>query len=169
MDQPKPRIVVSALIERTVDGVKQVFVQKRYKPQSSPIYLNNLEIPAGGVEPYENVYDAVKREVKEETGLDIIRFIDDDSTGVLENRPNDKSMAFRPFLCQQVTETNGGLPWYGFVFLCEVSGKIKMQTEEAKDPKWMTLVELKNFLETHPQNVFSLQYATLKKYLEERG
>lgn len=165
----KPKIVVSALLERSLNGVREVFVQTRYKPESSPTYLDTLEIPAGGVEPYESVYDAITREVKEETGLDIIKFIDEDSTGVLENRPGDKSMAFRPFLCQQVTETNGGLPWYGFVFLCEVSGEIKMQTEEAKDPRWLKLGELKLFLENQPEKVFSLQYATLKKYVAERA
>ncbi len=164
----KPRIVVSALIERIHDGERELFVQRRFKPESSPTYLNNLEIPAGGIEPYENVYDALKREVKEETGLDIIKIVNNESTGVMENRPGDKSMAFRPFLCQQVTETNGGLPWYGFVFLCEVSGEIKMQREEAKDPRWMGLNELKEFLDNQSENVFSLQYATLKKYIEER-
>lgn len=165
----KPKVVVSALLERTRNGKKELFVQTRYKPQSSPNYLNVLEIPAGGIEPYENVYEALKREVKEETGLDIVRFIDDVSTGVLENRHGDKSMAFRPFICQQVTETNDGLPWYGFVFLCEVTGEIKMQVEEAKDPRWLDLMELKKFLDQKPEEVFSLQYATLKKYIEERG
>lgn len=163
----KPKVVVSALLQRVNNGVKEVFVQTRYKPQTSPTYLDMLEIPAGGVEPYENVYDAIKREVKEETGLDIIKIINDESTGILENRPGDKSMAFRPFLCQQVTETNGGIPWYGFVFLCEVTGEIKMQAEEAKDPRWMNLNDLKKFLDEQPENVFSLQYATLKKYIEE--
>ena len=165
----KPRIVVSALLERVNNGIRELFIQTRYKPQSSPTYLDTLEIPAGGVQSYESVYDALKREVKEETGLDIIKIIDDESTGVMENRAGDKSMAFRPFLCQQVTETNGGLPWYGFVFLCEVSGEIKMQTEEAINPRWMNLDELKRFLNEHPEDVFSLQYATLKKYVEERG
>ena len=169
VNMDKPRIVVSALLERLNHGKRELFVQTRFKPESSPTYLNTLEIPAGGVDAYENVYDALKREVKEETGLDIINIIGDDSTGLLENRTGDKSMAFRPFICQQVTETNGGLPWYGFVFLCEVSGEIKMQIEEAKDPRWMDLTELKLFLEQQPENVFSLQYATLKKYVEERA
>ncbi len=161
-----PRVVVSALIERTIDNQRQIFVQTRYKPETSPTYVDTLEIPAGGIDSYENVYDALKREVKEETGLDIIKIIDDYSTDILENRPGDKSLAFRPFLCQQVTETNGGLPWYGFVFRCEVEGKITMQEAEAKDPRWMTISELKHFLETQPQNVFSLQYATLKAYIK---
>lgn len=165
----KPKVVVSALLERINNGKRELFVQTRYKPESSPTYLDTLEIPAGGVEPYESVYDALKREVKEETGLDIVKIIGDDSTGVMENRPGDKSMAFRPFLCQQVTETNGGLPWYGFVFLCQVTGEVKMQLEEAKDPRWLDLNELKKFLDDAPQDVFSLQYATLKKYIEERS
>ncbi len=163
----KPRVVVSALLQRENNGIKEIFVQTRYKPNSSPTYLDMLEIPAGGVDPYENVYDALTREVKEETGLDIIKILGDDSTGVLENRPKDKSMAFRPYLCQQVLETNGGLPWYGFVFLCEVTGEIKMQLEEAKDPRWMTVQEIEKYLNEHPETVFSLQYATLKKYVEE--
>ena len=93
----KPRIVVSALLERVNNDTKELFVQTRYKPQSSPTYLDTLEIPAGGVESYESVYDALKREVKEETGLDIIKIIDDESTGVMENRAGDKSMAFDRF------------------------------------------------------------------------
>jgi len=164
-----PKVVVSALLEREHDGERQLFIQTRYKPHASPTYLNTFEIPAGGVGPYENVYDALKREIKEETGLNIIKIIGDDSTGVLENRPGDSSMAFRPFLCQQVLETNGGLPWYGFVFLCEVKGEVVMQEEEAKDPQWVSMSDLKKMVEQQPEKIFSLQYATLKKYLADRG
>lgn len=162
-----PRIVVSALLERTRNGVKQVFVQTRDKPLASASYVDMLEIPAGGINPYESVYDAIKREVFEETGLKVTRIIDHVSTGILENRPGDKSMAFRPYLCQQVVSTNNGLPWYGFVFRCEVEGDIKMNPNEARDPRWMSLEELKKFLDSNPEKVFSLQYSTLRKYIEE--
>ena len=165
MDQPK--IVVSALIERIHNGEKQVFVQTRNKPNSSQNYVDMLEIPAGGVDPYENVFAAIQREVKEETGLEIIRFIDCEVPNVLENRKGDQSLAFRPYLCQQVLQTNDGLPWYGFVFRCEVAGSISMDLGEAKDPRWLSLLELAEFLKKHPEKVFSLQYATLLKYLEE--
>jgi 8-oxo-dGTP pyrophosphatase MutT (NUDIX family) len=165
MDQPK--IVVSALLERTQMGIKQVFVQTRSKPVTSPTYLDMLEIPAGGIMPYENVYDAIRREVLEETGLEVTRIIDDSFAGIMENRKGDKSLAFRPYLCQQVLSTNGGLPWYGFVFRCEVKGNIVMNSAEASDPRWMSISELAHFLETYPEKVFSLQYATLKKYVEE--
>jgi len=134
-DTPNPRAVVSAIIEKVEDGKRYSFMQTRWKPQASPTYLGVFEIPAGGIDGYENAYDAVKREVKEETGLEITKFIDDVQTPVMYARPGDASIAFRPFLCQQVLETNGGLPWVGFVFRCEATGTISMQTSEAKDPR----------------------------------
>ena len=138
-DQPKPRAVVSAIIEKIENGERYVFVQTRWKPEASPTYLGVLEIPAGVIDGYESVYTAVAREVKEETGLDIVRFVDDVQTPVMYTRPGDSSIAFRPFVCQQVLETNGGLPWVGFVFRCEVTGTVSMQTSEAKDPRWVTI------------------------------
>jgi 8-oxo-dGTP pyrophosphatase MutT (NUDIX family) len=163
----EPRVVVSALIERLCNGQKQVFVQTRNKPKTSKNYTDMLEIPAGGVDPYENVFDAIKREVYEETGLEVVNFIQCEIPSVKENRSGDKSIAFRPYLCQQVLETNDGLPWYGFVFRCEVKGSPLMNDKEAKDPRWLSLSELSDFLKTYPEKVFSLQYATLLKYLEE--
>lgn len=163
----KPEIVVSALLERTLEGKRQVYVQARNKPSTSPNYVDMLEIPVGAVDPFENVYDAVSREVEEETGLKVVSFIDDVSTGVMENRDGDRSLAFRPYLCQQVLSTNGGLPWYGFVFRCLVEGDIKINKKEASNPRWMYLEELAQYLGTYPEKVFSLQYAVLKKYVEE--
>jgi len=126
-----------------------------------------LEIPACGEDLYENVLDAIKREVFEETGLEIIKFIDTDIPDPIENNHGDLSIAFRPYLCQQVLKTTGGLSWIGYVFRCEVKGEITMNLNEAKDPRWLTIPELKNYLKEFPNKVFSLQYATLLKYVEE--
>jgi 8-oxo-dGTP diphosphatase len=166
-DTPNSRAVVSAIIEKVEDGKRYVFMQTRWKPEASPTYLGVLEIPAGGIDGYENAYDAVKREVREETGLEITRFIDDEQTPVMHTRPGDASIAFRPFLCQQVLETNGGLPWVGFVFRCEATGTIEMQTSEAKDPRWVSIDELDDILRTTPEKVFSLQFATLRYYVDK--
>jgi 8-oxo-dGTP pyrophosphatase MutT (NUDIX family) len=166
-DTPNPRAVVSAIIEKTEDGKQYVLMQTRWKPKASPDYLGVLEIPAGGIDGYENAYDAVKREVREETGLEITRFIDDERTSIMYTRPGDASIAFRPFLCQQVLETNGGLPWVGFVFRCEATGTIEMQTSEAKDPRWVSIEELDEILRTTPEKIFSLQFATLRYYVDK--
>jgi len=44
-----------------------------------------------------------------------------------------------------------------------------MQAEEAKDPQWVSMSDLKKMVEEQPEKIFSLQYATLKKYLAERA
>lgn len=168
-NEPKSqmRVIVSALLERKVNNETQVFVQTRFKPKSSPNYTDMLEIPAGGVEDYENIFDAIKREVFEETGLEITRFIDIEIPSPKENNNGDLSIAFRPYLCQQVLKTTGGLSWIGYVFRCEVSGEVNIDLNEAKDPRWLTIAELKKYLDDFPDKVFSLQYATLLKYVEE--
>lgn len=165
-ENPKPRAVVSAIIEKVEEGTRYIFMQTRWKPQASPTYLGVLEIPAGGIDSYENVYDAVRREVREETGLEITEFIDDVCTPAMESRPGDTSIAFRPFLCQQVLQTNGGLPWVGFVFRCRAEGEIIMEPTEAKDPRWVTIDELDEMLTQTPEKVFSLQLATLRYYVD---
>lgn len=166
MNDQKPRIIVSAIIEKEINGQKHIFVQTRHKPASSPAYLNTLEIPAGGIEPYENVFEAVKREVYEETGLTVISINGQEYNRIFENRPGDKSLAFYPFLCQQVLETKGGLPWYGFVFICQVKGEVRINKKEAKDPRWISINDLKKLMTDKPEKIFPLQYATLLYYIK---
>ena len=60
---------VSAIIERQHQDRTQVLIQVRWKPDKDPVYSGAFEIPAGGIYQSENVYDALKREVFEETGL----------------------------------------------------------------------------------------------------
>lgn len=159
------RPVISAILEKEKNGKRVIFMQTRWKPKISPTYSGLLEIPAGGINGYENVYDALHREVKEETGLDIVRIIDDYHSEIIQTRLNDSSHVFKPFICQQVLETNGGLPWIGFVFRCEVKGNITIQKEEAKDPRWISLEELEKILIKTPKKIFSLQYSTLLYYI----
>lgn len=159
------RPIISAILEKEENGKRMIFMQTRWKPKTSPTYSGLLEIPAGGIDGYENVYDALYREVKEETGLDIVRIIDDYHGDIMQTRAHDSSHVFKPFICQQVLETNGGLPWIGFVFRCEVKGKITIQKKEAKDPRWVSLEDLEKILMKTPKKIFSLQYSTLLYYI----
>ncbi|TSA24923.1 NUDIX domain-containing protein [bacterium] len=60
------------MIERENNVDTEILVQTRCKPEIDPEYSGALEIPAGWIDRYENVYDAVKREVFEETGLNVL-------------------------------------------------------------------------------------------------
>jgi 8-oxo-dGTP pyrophosphatase MutT (NUDIX family) len=164
MEQPKS--IISAILFKKEDEEIKIFLQTRWKPLISPAYSGMLEIPAGGIDSYENVYDALKREIKEETNLDIIRIVEDYQSEINNPRQGDKAFVFKPFICQQALETNGGLPWIGFVFLCEVAGEVKINEKEAKDPKWVTVGELKEIVKTQTNNIFPLQLSVLKYFID---
>lgn len=125
------------------------------------------EIPAGGIDEYEDVHQALRREVMEECGLEIIRIIDNERSPVQTPRPGDSAFTFRPYFCQQVLETNGGLSWIGFVFRCEVRGEVRMAADEARDPLWVTIDELHHMLSEEPASFFPLQLPVLQEYCRE--
>lgn len=131
------------------------------------MYSGMIEIPAGCIDSYENVYDALKREVKEETNLDIVRIVDDYCGEVIESRAGDRAFVFKPFVCQQALETNNGLPWIGFVFLCEAQGEVATDMSEAKNPQWVSVSELKTLIEHESNTIFPLQLPALKYFIEK--
>lgn len=165
MDQPVVAIV-SAILFQKQEGEAKIFLQTRWKPNVSPMYSGMIEIPAGCIDSYENVYDALKREVKEETNLDIVRIVDDYRGEVIEPRAGDRAFVFKPFVCQQALETNNGLPWVGFVFLCEVQGEVITDMSEAKNPRWVSISELQALIEHESNTIFPLQLPVLSYFIE---
>lgn len=153
---------VSAIIERENNGKTEVLIQTRWKPGRE--YHNTIEIPAGVLDKgYENVLDAVKREVKEETGLEVSEVLNLDETKV-HSPNNDASFAFRPFACTQ--QLKGGLPWVGFAFLCKVKdGETKYQEDETRDIRWVEKNELKKLIKESPEKFFTLHLGSLEMYL----
>ncbi len=110
---------VGGIIERNNDGEREVLIQTRWKPNRDPIYSGTLEFPAGVLDrPYENIYKALKREIKEECGLNLKNIKNDSRTKNYSPNKSDKSFGFRPFCCVQ--QLKDGKPWVGFIFLCEV-------------------------------------------------
>lgn len=166
MTNGQPKAIISAILLKKRGEEIKIFLQTRWKPKISPTYSGMLEIPAGAIDSYENVYDALKREVKEETNLDVIKILDDYQGSIIESRKNDKAFVFKPYICQQALETNNGLPWVGFVFLCEVNGELKINENEANDPRWVSIKELENIVNNQPENIFPLQLPVLKYFID---
>lgn len=125
-----------------------------------------VEIPAGGIDAYENVYDTVRREVKEECGLEVTKFVEDFQSPVVQPFEGDKAFVFKPFICQQMLAARSGLPWIGFVFICEVQGEVKMDGVEAIEPRWITIPELKDLVVNNSNKIFPLQLPVLQYYLQ---
>ena len=156
--------VVSAIIERDRDGNTEILIQTRWKPERDPVYAGMIEIPAGGMDRYENVYDAITREIFEETGLHVTQFKPDIRSPIFSNQDAD-CFAFVPFCCQQ--QLKGGWPRVGFVFRCEVEDQEPTpRPDEVKDIRWVTKSELKEIITNTPEKVFTLQLGVLHYYLE---
>lgn len=63
---------VGAIIRKTVDGERYLLIQERQKVDGGN-QNGLLEIPAGKIREYENIFSALRREVWEETGLKITK------------------------------------------------------------------------------------------------
>lgn len=162
MNNLESRPIISAILLKYENGQGFVYLQERWKPKVSPTYSGMLEIPAGGIDAYENVYDALAREVEEECGLKITKIIGDYKSEIIQLREKDKSFVFKPFICQQVLETDNGLPWIGFVFVCLTEGEIKINPDEARNPQWVSLDQLKEMLDRDKTQFFPLQLPVLQ-------
>ena len=74
---------VGALIYRIKDNKLNILVQERYK-ENEIFEKGLLELPAGKIREYEDIFKALKREVEEETGLTIIEIIGENNIDTRE-------------------------------------------------------------------------------------
>lgn len=158
---------VAGIVERVHDGQRQLLLQTRWQPNADSIYTGALEFPAGVLDiPYENVYDAVAREIKEEAGLTLKSIRSDSQTKSYTPHGTDEIMAFRPFCCTQ--QLKDGKPWIGFIFVCEVEDEEPTaQLSETRDPKWLSVIEVKELFEKSPEKLFGLELPAWEYYFKE--
>jgi len=154
-----------AIVEREQDGGRELLVQTRWQPGPDPIYSGTLEFPVGKLDvPYENVFDAVAREVREETGLTLKSIKGEDRTAELTSGRDDAAFGFRPFCCTQ--QLKNGKPWIGFIFVCmvEPGQEPKAQVSETKDVRWVKASELQKMFENSPEKFFALELPAWEYY-----
>jgi SAM-dependent methyltransferase len=156
-----------AIIERDNNGILEVLLQTRWNYGDAK-YRGSLEFPVGRLDiPYENIYDTLAREIKEECGLTLRSVRGDSQTKVVKPRGDDAAFGFQPFCCTQ--QLANGKPWISFVFVCEVEpGEPKVQLSEAKDPHWVSIDTLRNMVTSSPEKFFTLELPALQYYLQKR-
>lgn len=152
---------VGAIIERTRNGKKQIVVQIRDK-ESDPVYSGAIEIPGGKFRAFEDVFVALRREVREECGLEIT-FIDGKNKRIDYPNREDISSEIIPFC---VTQMQRG-PFIGIIFLCTAKGKLVQKTNETKKARWINVDELRTIVNQHPERIYTAFLAPLKKYLQQ--
>ncbi|MFZ5966974.1 MAG: NUDIX hydrolase [Bacillota bacterium] len=152
----------AGIIERVTEGIKYILVQERYK-EDAPLEEGLIEIPAGKIREFENIYDCLRREIKEETGLDVVEIEGEKDSMIIESN-GYKVLSYTPFASSQNIE--GTYPIMVQAFICRVEGDLLSSSNEAKFLRWISLRELENLLKENWDQFYPMHVNTLKKYLE---
>ena len=106
---------VAAIIEKIVNNEKYILIQTRQKEDGAETN-GMLEVPAGKIREYENIFRALRREVKEETGLTITKILGEDRqiSNLIDGNEVIKTMKETgKDMCSAYKETSdGGLAKY---------------------------------------------------------
>jgi len=152
------------IIEKVVSGVTYILIQERFKEERA--FDNGLiEIPAGKIRAFENIYDCLRREVKEETGLEVTEIEGECNSETYESN-GYRVINYTPFSSTQNVE--GLYPIMVQVFICKVEGELIESSDESQNLRWIPLDQLEELLKKKEDAFYPMHVITLKKYLETK-
>jgi 8-oxo-dGTP pyrophosphatase MutT (NUDIX family) len=160
---------VGAIIEKQIDGEDYIVIQERVKNkprEGSHKEIGLIEIPAGKIHEYEDVYSCLRREVREETGLIIDTIEGEDSSQIISIN-GYKVLHYTPFSNSQNIE--GYYPIMVQVFICSVNDDLLsgFTSNETKNVRWEKLSIISTLLSDYTR-FYPMHISTLLKYIEHR-
>jgi len=152
---------VAAIIEKITNNEKYILIQTRQKEDGAETN-GMLELPDGKIREYENIFEALRREVKEETGLSITKILGEDNQ-ISNFIKGNEVISYTPYC---ITQNLSGV--YSIIlntFLCEAKGELLTETNESQNIHWIKIEEFKKILKNNPEKTFLLHVNALQKYL----
>ncbi len=164
MDEIFAKPCVGAIIEKSVEGKKYILIQTRQKEDGQETN-GMIEIPAGKIREYEDIFSALRREVWEETGLKVTKIYGENE--VESNQIGHViTNSFTPYCVTQ--NLSGAYSIILNTFLCEAEGDLLSSTNETENIQWVEVSALKCLLTEEPEKLFFMHINALKKYLQCR-
>lgn len=151
-----------ALIEHNENGQVRLLIQVRNKPYEGS---TRLELPGGRVEEFEPLVEALRREVREETGLELTE-IAGLETRIVTGGADSHVECLRPFAVYQTLL--GPVDSLGVYFRCQAQGELLATGDETTKIRWMSIPELAVLLAEDPEQFSWVDRAGLAFYLEFR-
>ena len=132
---------VAAIIEKIVNNEKYILIQTRQKEDGAETN-GMLELPAGKIREYENIFEALRREVKEETGLSITKILGEDNQ-ISNFIKGNEVISYTPYCITQ--NLSGAYSIILNTFLCEAKRELLTETNESQNIHWIKIEEFKKF------------------------
>lgn len=154
---------VSAIIVKEEDGIQYILIQERQKEDGNT--ENGLiEIPGGKIREYESIFDSLRREVWEETGL-MITYINGEDNVVIKEINGFKTITFQPYYTTQ--NLYGAYSLIMHTFICKAEGELLSKTNETDNIRWITVQRCSEMLNRRPELFFPMDIAILEKYFRQ--
>lgn len=152
---------VGAIIEKTENNEKYILIQTRQKEDGEETN-GMIELPAGKIREYENIFSALRREVWEETGLRITK-IHGEEAAVSNQTGAVTTISFEPYCVTQ--NLSGAYSLILNTFLCEAEGDLLDHTNETQNIRWERISDVERLIKEEPEKIFFMHINALKKYL----
>jgi 8-oxo-dGTP diphosphatase len=153
---------VSALIEKVENGERYLVIQERRKSEGEK-ENGLLEVPGGKIREYENIFDALRREVKEETGLSVVR-IHSEEKAMRRVVDGNELITFTPLCSTQ--NLSGAYSLIEHFFVCEAEGELLEATDESCNLRWEKAETVRAMLEENPGQFFLTDILPLEAYFK---
>jgi 8-oxo-dGTP diphosphatase len=151
-----------AIIERTQNGIMEIIVQTRNKPNGP----KRIELPGGRIEQYESLITALIREVKEETGLDVVEIEGEDTRiDTVGMDPDFEVECIRPFGAYQTIK--GPFDSVGVYFRCKAEGELLISGDETTHIRWITVDEVNRLINEDPLQFSDVDRAGIIFYIKD--
>lgn len=151
---------VRGIIERDNNNQKEIVIQLR-KRKGEP---ECFELPGGRIEEYESITEALRREVFEETGLNLKHIKNEKEQ--IHTKPQISSFemqCIKPYAAYQTL--SGPVDSFGIYFLCEAEGELLKAGDDTENAHWASTDEIKNLIN---DNKFSdIDKPAMLMYLSE--